>query len=263
MSLLFFTLRADQLLAHRDVEPNPGPEDPLSRGALASKSNCSHIEDDAGRRHCRPDSNMSLTSHLNPLATPWHPRPQLHSFGSGAAPAPRPTPARPSALLVSNVRSLLPKISELRQLVASSPGNPPDLIAITERWLTPCVPDSAVCLPGYCLYCRDRKDGRQGGGVAVFSRDKSRCKPRPDLQRWCEDLWLEFPSNQSAKARSLILGCYYRPPSSDLSAFLSALESSVSLTDYTRQDVLLVGDFNATSPSWLCTDSYNPAGSLL
>ena len=66
MSLLFFTLRADQLLAHGDVEPNPGPEDPLSRGALASKSNCSHIEDDAGRRHCRPDSNMSLTSHLNP-----------------------------------------------------------------------------------------------------------------------------------------------------------------------------------------------------
>ena len=132
-----------------------------------------------------------------------------------------------------------------------------------ETWLTLCVPDSAVCLPGYCLYHRDREDGRQGGGVAVFSRDNLRCKPRPDLQKWCEDLWLEFPSNQSAKAHPLILGCYYRPPSSDLSAFLSALESSVSLTDYTRQDVLLVGDFNATSPSWLCTDSYNPAGSLL
>ena len=44
---------------------------------------------------------------------------------------------------------------------------------------------------------------------------------------------------------------------------MSALESSLLLADYTRQDILLVGDFNATSPSWLSTDSYNAAGSLL
>ena len=38
---------------------------------------------------------------------------------------------------------------------------------------------------------------------------------------------------------------------------------SFSQIDLQRDSVFLVGDFNATSPSWLQSDTYNSAGTLL
>ena len=55
----------------------------------------------------------------------------------------------------------------------------------------------------------------------------------------------------------------YRPPSSDVSEFLSSLDSTLHLVDPEREEVLLVGDFNATSPYWLPSDAYNAAGAVL
>ena len=131
---------------------------------------------------------------MNPLAAAWHPR-QISRLQS-----PRPAnTARPTRLLVTNARSVLPKIAELRQLVSST--KPPlDILAITETWLAPCVSDSAVSLPGYCLHRRDRSDGRLGGGVAVYVRENLRCIPRPDLHSWSEDLWLEFSTGDTQGA---------------------------------------------------------------
>ncbi len=168
---------------------------------------------------------------------------------------------RSQTLLLTNARSLLPKIAEL-QMILNSSSTTPDIIAITETWLTPSIPDSALKLPDYTIFRRDRGDQRCGGGVAVYVRDTLRCKTRTDLQQWTEDLWLEL-TEYSPKRRSLLFGCYYRPPSSDLSAFTVALETSLHDIDFNNHDVILAGDFNATSPTWSPTDSFNPAGSIL
>ena len=255
-ALLFFALRADQLLLHGDVKPNPGPCDPTLSSSSAASINKKLAGNGHGAAISNSNSNPQVTSHLNPLAAAWHPR-QISRLQS-----PRPVnTARPTRLLVTNARSVLPKIAELRQLVSST--KPPlDILAITETWLAPCVSDSAVSLPGNCLHRRDRSDRRLGGGVAVYVRENLCCIPRPDLHSWSEDLWLEF-STGDTKGRPLLFGCYYRPPSSDLPSFLSALESTLIRFDYRRMDVLLAGDFNATSPSWLSTDSHNAVGLLL
>ena len=97
------------------------------------------------------------------------------------------------------------------------------------------------------------------GGVAIFVRDGVCSRRRCDLELWSEEVWIEFPGRR----KSLLLGCVYRPPSSDVSEFLSSLDSTLHLVDPEREEELLVGDFNATSPSWLPSDAYNAAGAVL
>ena len=68
---------------------------------------------------------------------------------------------------------------------------------------------------------------------------------------------------QLRSSSPLIVGCFYRPPDSQVSAFSDSLDLSFSRLDISRTKVLLVGDFNAKSPSWLSSDCYNAAGLIL
>ena len=174
--------------------------------------------------------------------------------------ASRTTSARLSSLLLTNTRSLLLKLSELRHLLDSTKPVP-DVVAVTETWLSSSIPDSTVCnpLPGYSVLRRDRKADRMGGGVAVLVRDGVCSRRRCDLELWPEEVWIEFPG----RCKSLLLGCVYRPPSPDVSEYLSSLDTTLHLVDPEREEVLLVGDFNATSPTWLPSDAYNAAGAAL
>ena len=90
-----------------------------------------------------------------------------------------------------------------------------------------------------------------------------RCARRPDLQLWSESVWIEI---QLSGCRSLIFGCLYRPPSSsevDIDEFARCLELSLDSVDFRRSHAILVGDFNATSPTWYSQDNYNAAGRQL
>ena len=65
---------------------------------------------------------------------------------------------------------------------------------------------------------------------------------------------------------SFVTGCVYRPPSSsasDIDEFASSMELSLDKIALDRSHVAVVGDFNATSPAWLASDSYNSAGRAL
>ena len=104
--------------------------------------------------------------------------------------------------------------------------------------------------------------GRRGGGALVFVQDGLHFSRRPDLEHWDEDIWIELTPSGMGNRR-LLFGCFYRPPSSDIDRFCSTLESSFSHLDLQRADVFLLGDFNATSPSWLSSDDYNSAGTVL
>ena len=54
--------------------------------------------------------------------------------------------------------------------------------------------------------------------------------------------------------RSLLVGCYYRPPSSTIVLF-ERLECSVEKAS--RRDVILVGNFNAKHTEWFAEDITN------
>ena len=173
------------------------------------------------------------------------------------------------SILQFNAQSLLPKLSELSELALASQ---PHLIAITETWLGSDVPDGAVVLAGYSIAARVDRVNRRGGGVLVLVRSDVRFRRREDLCRWEESAWLEISlindvpplsaSPHSRSARHLLVGCYYRPPSSDIGEFVSGLETTLDLAG-TSSAVLLVGDFNAPCSSWLPSDSTGPTGKLL
>ncbi len=181
-------------------------------------------------------------------------RPSLSSFPAQSSCFPS---THHLSVIHFNARSLLPKIPELRLLSRSLS---PHVIAVTESWLTPSVPNGALHVHGYDTVLRnDRSDDRRGGGVLLMIRnDLSRCKERPDLRTWPESVWSEIRIG----SKILILGCLYRPPTSDSSIFAEALEDAIDNINH-QHKILLVGDFNATSPAWCASDSYNEAGRLL
>ena len=63
----------------------------------------------------------------------------------------------------TNVRGILSKQSLLIDLLESCVRNrPPDVVLISETWLTPTSPD--VSIPGYNFVHKCRKDKKGGGG---------------------------------------------------------------------------------------------------
>ena len=64
----------------------------------------------------------------------------------------------------TNARSLLNKRTELGNMIDS--GNP-DVIIITETWLTSDVTDNEVDLPNFVVHRTDRQT-RKGGGVVIY-----------------------------------------------------------------------------------------------
>ena len=65
-----------------------------------------------------------------------------------------------------NIRGILSKISLLKNLIENSiAGRSPDVIIISETWLTPTSP--TVKIPGYRLVHKCRQD-RKGGGVGIL-----------------------------------------------------------------------------------------------
>ena len=64
-----------------------------------------------------------------------------------------------------NSRSLTHKVEYLLELVAE---RQPDLILITETWLTSNYADSEFTLPNYNMVRCDRPENRRGGGLMVY-----------------------------------------------------------------------------------------------
>ena len=228
---LFLLLRAAALPAAGDVQLNPGPS---------------------------LDSN-SLDSKLNSRSgTNRHSRLSLGHGGRGSV------VARKFSIYSVNARSLLPKKSELVQTATSLQ---PSIIAVTETWLSSAVPDGSLVFPGYSSVarvdrsaCGDPDAKSRGGGVLFLVHDSVNSVSRPDLRDWPESVWIEVKLNSS---RPIIIGSVYRPPASAATHFVQALETTVSRLDLSRCHLVLVGDFNAKSPSWQFSDDYNPAGHVL
>ena len=95
----------------------------------------------------------------------------------------------------------------------------PAIIAVTETWLSPSVPGGALVFPGYSSIVRIDRAGcgnpeakKRGSGVLFLINDSTRWTLRPDLRIWPESVWIELKLHST---RSLIIGCVYRPPSSD------------------------------------------------
>ena len=68
-----------------------------------------------------------------------------------------------------NVRNLFNKLDQIRHNFSGM-----DVIIISEKWLTPSIPDAALCVPGFNLIRQDRYhvSGKRGGGLCVYVNSK-------------------------------------------------------------------------------------------
>ena len=60
------------------------------------------------------------------------------------------------------------KLDEVQQLAVN---NNADIVVITETWLHDDIKSEILELPDHTLYRLDRRDGRQGGGIAVYVKN--------------------------------------------------------------------------------------------
>ena len=106
-----------------------------------------------------------------------------------------------------NVQSLAPKTDIIR-----SEAETYDLLVFSESWLTSNISNSDIHIDGFSPPFRRDRQGRPGGGVAVYARDTLSCKRRPDLElQGVESVWIEL----TIKSKRILIGGFYRPPNSD------------------------------------------------
>ena len=241
---LFLLLRASTLPRHGDVQLYPGP-------ASRRSPTVANDGQDLNFKSCHvPSSGAGAIRRGAALS-------------HGAAPS-RP-PSSSLSVLHFNARSLLPKRAELHLICSQYQ---PDVTAISESWLDDKVPDGSFLLPGYSVAYHADRIGRVGGGVVLLCRNGVQFCQRPDLCCWRESAWIELRqlSSSRSRSRSLLVGCYYRPPkcgTNDVEEFITSLDASFSNLDLSSTDVVIVGDFNATNSEWCDLDSTNTPGRLL
>ena len=133
-----------------------------------------------------------------------------------------------------NVRSLLPKMSEVAMCVSM---HGIDVFCVSETWLSVTVPNDAVSIDGYHFFRRDR-DGR-GGGVGVYVRS--------DLNgvllgagEYCEQVWVSF----GCRSKKYVFGCVYRAQTISEELFINELEDQLLEFRLNYDSVFCLGDVN-------------------
>nr|VZI06190.1 unnamed protein product [Spirometra erinaceieuropaei] len=120
--------------------------------------------------------------------------------------------------LYTNAQSLISKLDELKLcLVELSP----DVLAVTETWLSGNISDNEVAQPGYQIYRRDREH-RQGGGIVVYVNDGLAVSDNTTkFACSTEAIWLTIKATGSPCLDVLTV---YRPPRTDRIADTQLLE---------------------------------------
>lgn len=148
-----------------------------------------------------------------------------------------------------NIRSLLPKIDQVRVLLESHKGI--SILGITESHLSNNVCDTEIAIDGYKLYRKDRQNKRRGDGVLVYSADSLLALRREDLEKPdLETIWVELIQPH---CKGILLGTFYRPPDgSDFLdvEFMSSFENVLEVANAEMKEVIIMGDLNCNFFTW-------------
>jgi hypothetical protein len=149
-------------------------------------------------------------------------------------------PSQTAKLCLLNARSIVNKIEALNELVLDGQ---PDILAITETWLTPKNGDhelAACCPSGFSGVHQPRASRRGGGVAAIFKWTISvRRHSHPPFNSFeLIDCSLSF------RPRAIRLLVIYRPLASSYSVFRNEFSSLLEQIALSNEKLLIVGDFN-------------------
>ena len=154
------------------------------------------------------------------------------------------------SVLLSNVNRITNKLDEL-SLFADKLR--PDIIALTETWLSDAIPDSFCSLSSYNAVRLDRQTGQQGGGIMFYVRDNLSCRPLSSILNDRGNLEVLFisvrPRLLPRPLTILIFALVYCPPwydaatKRDLCKYLTDSCDCLS-RKYPSAGFFILGDFN-------------------
>ncbi len=150
-----------------------------------------------------------------------------------------------SSLLSANVRSLVLKIDDLQSVCNT---NNVDIMALSETWLKPTMPDEPYRLSGLVGPVRNDRVNRQEGGVAVYINANFSFKhwshlSEPDL----ETIWITLrPPHLPREIPMIVLGVLYHQPSSKDSPLTQHIHKCLDaiLSKHPDAGIILTGDLN-------------------
>ena len=144
-----------------------------------------------------------------------------------------------------NARSIVNKLDEFELYIDEEK---PDIIGITETWLTSDIENSELDTDDYTVFRRDRQHSNKtrGGGVLLLVKNSLVAVPREDIfsTSFPESVWCNIGSGKD----KLLVGVCYRPPDSSV-ADDEALFSLV--TRVSKERTLIIGDFNFPDIHWI------------
>ena len=136
-----------------------------------------------------------------------------------------------------NIRSILPKIDDIRILMKESNI---DVIAFTETWLSEGVTDDLIQIDGYKIYRNDRSHGN-GGGVAIYVKDTLQHCLLKDLNSdKIENIWVKITPDYQ---KEYLIACIYRPPSAP-NQYLEDIVDCVEHAHSISNNIIFLGDLN-------------------
>jgi len=146
-----------------------------------------------------------------------------------------------------NINSILLRIEELRYIASASKIS---VIGISESKADSPITNEEISNPGYHILRKDRN--RNGGGVLAYIKESLSYNLRDDFDSQNESIFFEIFLPRS---RPILIGIAYRPPND--SDFIKILhESILSLNDFNRWEVYIMGDLNINM------DNKNPSNNL-
>ena len=142
-------------------------------------------------------------------------------------------------VLQLNIRGITSKKSQLIDLIENSAtGKCPDIILLSETWLTPFSPD--LVIPGYLFYHKCRLNKR-GGGVGILVSQKIRCKLRSDfissmIENECLTLDITLRNGDHCLVSSM-----YRPPNVNARTFRGCYNSILCQMKKENPKTIIIG----------------------
>ena len=150
-----------------------------------------------------------------------------------------------------NIRSLLPKIDQVRALLESHKGI--SIFGVTESHLSNNISDTEITINGYKLYRKDPQSNHRGGGVLVYLADSLSALRREDLEKpELEAIWIELIQPHSDGFDFLD------------EEFMSSFENVLEVANAEKKEVIIMGDLNCNfSPGARCQGETKKLKSIL
>lgn len=162
-------------------------------------------------------------------------------------------------IIHSNVRSLFPKIDQLRHDFINESI---DILCISESWLTENIPNKLVAIDGYNLLRNDRED-RRGGGTCIFiKKDLDYDIILPNMSNQLVEIQcisLQGKKDTTQTFKSIIIVLIYRPPNSNSRLACNCIKEYITqIQDLEKKELIIVGDLN-----WDCLDPKSIGASII